>query len=343
MNRILVSITFLLALSMGVLSAAGQNDSTVLPVNTIEDGDGHLVIIPETSDRIICLNSGISVLLGALDKDGSVVGRDANSTFPFSLKTVYAVAPNSSAPNVELILEKEPDLILADNMMPDKVYEQLTGMGIPVAVFRTSDPRCFEKTITAVGILTGTEERALFLLNDVNRRVDELENMVLQAQKVGEAAPRIFFENRKPYSSASRKSGSHYPLESAGGINIAADEPLSSPKLSVEFVMEKDPLVIVRRLSGDGTDEVMDNMRHTIMMRTGLDETSAVRNGRVYIIKSDLTLLLNYPAGIAYMAKWFYPETLASFDPEAYHHALCDEYFGPEEWTRLREKFVYPR
>ena len=343
MNRIIVSVIFLTIFSFGGLSAAGTQDSSVSQKRLIEDGVGHKVTIPETSDRIICLNSGISVLLGALGKADSVVGRDGNSTFPSSLKTVYAVAPNSSAPNVELILEREPDLVLADNMMPENVFKQLTGMGIPVAVFKTSDPRYFEKTINGVGALTGTEARASYLLEDVNHRVAELENMVLQAQNGGETAPRLFFENRKPYSSASRKSGAHYPLASAGGINISADEPLSSPKLSVEFVMEKDPQVIVRRISGDGTDKVMDNMRNTIMNRTGLDETSAVRDGRVYIIKSDLTLLLNYPVGIAYMAKWFYPESLADFDPEAYHQVLCEDYYGPGEWAKLREKFVYPR
>jgi len=323
-------------------SPSGQDSADRPGTEYVRDAAGHDVRVPEKADRIVCLNSGLSVLTAALGKTESIVGRDTNSTFPHALKKVYVVAGNSSSPNIELILEKRPDLVLADNMLPDKAFEKLTALGISVAVFKTSDPRVFDQTISGVGALTGRSVQARKLLEDLNSRTALVEELASRALAEGAEPQTVFFENRKPYKSTSAKSGSHLPIAGAGGINIAADEPVSSPKLSAEYVLERNPDVIIRRVSGDGTAEVMENTRNTIMRRTGLEDVRAVRDGRVYIIKSDLFLLLRYPVGMAYLGSWFYPEAFADLDPEEFHKSLISDLFGPEEWDRVREDFVYP-
>jgi iron complex transport system substrate-binding protein len=303
---------------------------------------GHKVPVPASTDRIICINSGLSVLLAALGEGEDIVGRDGNSTFPSSLRPVYVVASNSSRPNIELILEKRPDLILADNMLPDAAYEKFVSLGIPTAILKTSDPRDFEHTILTVGTLTGRYLEARRIVDDMNAEIGRISALADEAGAARGEKTKVFFENRKPYSSASAKSGSHIPLVQAGGINIAAGEPVSSPKLSVEYVMEQNPQVIVRRLSGDANSSVMADMASRISERTGLKELDAVKNDRVHILKSDLTLLLRYPVGLAYLASWFYPEYKDRIDPEGLHRRIVSDYFGPHEWETIKESFVYP-
>lgn len=66
----------------------------------------------------------------------------------------------------------------------------------------------------------------------------------------------MYFENRKVYKSASKLTGHHEFIALAGGDNIAKDEPVTSPELSPEYIVRRNPDVIVRRVSGDaGTDK----------------------------------------------------------------------------------------
>jgi iron complex transport system substrate-binding protein len=308
----------------------------------VEDSMGNKVPVPKGTDRIICTNSGLSVLLSALGKGDSIVGRDSNSTFPSYLKNVYVVAENSSRPNIELILEKHPDLILADNMMPESAFDKFRSLGIPVAIFKTSDPRAFEHTILNVGALTGSYVQAQRMIGDMKSREKRVTDIVAEAQAAEGSEVKVFYENRKPYASVSSKSGNHIPLAAAGAVNIAADEPVSSPHLSVEYVLEQNPDVIIRRMSGDGSAENMKIMLDMIKNRTGIGSVNAVVNGRVHIMKADLTLLLRYPAALAYMASWVYPDYAELIDPEGVHRNIIAKYFGIEEWENTREVFVYP-
>ena len=348
MMRISV-LTAALILTAGItvhpINASGTQEPEINPNLTtefVEDALGHKVPVPASTDRIICINSGISVLLAALGEGEDIVGRDGNSTFPSSLRPVYVVATNSSRPNIELILEKNPDLILADNMLPDAAYEKFTSLGIPTAILKTSDPRDFEQTILTVGTLTGRYLEAKRIVNDMNSEIERISMIAEEAVRTRGERTKVFFENRKPYSSASAKSGHHIPLIQAGGINIAAGEPVSSPKLSVEYIMEQNPDVIVRRLSGDANSSVMGDMAARISERTGLKEVDAVKNSRVHILKSDLTLLFRYPVGLAYLASWFYPESSEEIDAEGLHRRIVSDYFGPHEWETIKERFVYP-
>ena len=346
-------IALLLLFILSGLSAGGQQDavSDAAPAAS-ESGSaaGGIIIdyrknevpVPAEVNRIVSLNSGLSVLVGALGMTDAVVGRDSNSTFPHALKMAYVVAQNSSSPNVELILEKRPDLVLADAMLPVNVYEKLSSLGIPVAIFSTSDPREFEDTILNVGQLTHREDKAAALLDRLQSDIRLVEDTAANALASGRIPENIFFENRKPYSSVSAKSGNHLSIIGAGGVNIAADEPVVSPKLSAEYVLEKNPDVIIRRMSGDGTLDVMNNMRDTIIRRAGLEDVRAVQDNRVYIIKADLFLLLRYPVGMAYMASWFYPDAFAELNPEEFHKDLIVDLFGTEEWELMREVFVCP-
>ena len=154
--------------------------------------------------------------------------------------------------------------------------------------------------------------------------------------------PLIYFENRHDYRSASGESPNHRPIASAGGINMAVGEQVPSPRLSSEWILEQDPDIIVRRMSGDAGLEEMKAMREGIMTRFGLKDTKAVREGNVYVIKADVLLTLRYPVGLLYYAKWFHPDEFSDIEPSAIHKELVNTFFGNEEWDKIKEVFVYP-
>jgi len=140
----------------------------------------------------------------------------------------------------------------------------------------------------------------------------------------------------------------------AGGRNIAATEPVASPRLSSEFIVQQDPAIIIRRMSGDANEKIirrmsgdanekkMEEMRDDILSRAGLSKTRAVQNGSVYIIKADILLALRYPIGLLYYAKWFHPEAFKDIDPKNEHRKPITRFFGAEEWEKTKEVFTHP-
>ncbi len=336
---------FLLFLALSPLFAEGQTEPAVrenpAPVRTFRDGKGSEVAVPGEIKRIIVLNSGLSSLLAALDQTHRIVGRDSFSTFPSSLRSAMVVGKSSAYPNLELILAQKPDLVLADAMFDESISEKLKALGIPVLIEATSDPQGTRDLLTRYGDLLGCSDRADQIIQELDLADARLARLISRAQAGGEDAPKVFFESRKNYKSTSAKSPTHQYLALSGGINIAAEEGVSSPTLSPEFIVTGDPDVIIRRVSGDLTEATMASMRENILNRPGLSTTSAVRDRRVHIIKADLFLTVRYPAALYYHASWFYPETFRDADPDDFNREWTDFLFGEGAFESTKESYTY--
>jgi iron complex transport system substrate-binding protein len=92
----------------------------------------------------------------------------------------------------------------------------------------------------------------------------------------------------------------HDLITRAGGINIAKDEPVSFPILSQEFIIEKNPDIII--LSEWGTKP------STIKNRDGWKNIKAVKSDRILVSKSGYT---GYTPrcldGLEVYARFFHP------------------------------------
>jgi iron complex transport system substrate-binding protein len=239
-------------------------------------------------------------------------------------------------------------------MFDESSRDLLANRGIPVLIESTSDPEYLPGLVEKLGKVLDAEARAEEVLAAISGFEAEVGDFVAAAQAAGAEKPPVYFENRKTYKSTNRSTGHHRSIELAGGINIAADEPVRSPVLSPEYIVRRNPRVIVRRVSGDAGPEALGKMLETLYQRPSLKSVSAVVNENVHIIKSDLFIALRYPAGTAYFASWFYPgytggggsegssAEAPGLDPEDLHRRLVTVLYGGEEWEKVRETYVYP-
>ena len=308
----------------------------------IPDVTGKTVEINQPVERIVCMNSGLSALIAAFEEADRIVGRDSFSTFPTSLIPVFVVGKSSAHPNLELILQLKPDLVVADKMLHIPEREKLESLGIPVVIESTSDPDRLMTLIQNFGLILSKREKAGEISAYIQSKLDIVHERISKLKIEKTDFPAIFFENRRAYKSASTLASSHKPLAAAGGRNIAAAEPVVCPRLSSEFIVQQDPAIIIRRMSGDANEKQMKEMQDDIMSRAGLSKTRAVQNGSVYIIKADILLALRYPIGLLYYAKWFHPEAFKDIDPKDEHRKLITRFFGAEEWEKTKEVFTYP-
>jgi iron complex transport system substrate-binding protein len=306
---------------------------------TIVDGKGHSVNVSTPVLEVVSISSRASEVICAFGASDRIVGRDSFSVFPPSLEDVPIVAGGSYSPNVELILEREPDLVIADSMLSADNRETIEDAGIPVVVETAWDPTTIDTAVSRLGILLDKEDEAGELINFmetyqeiINERVSGLSD---------EDKPAVFFEWQMAYYSMGNGTLFHNLTTAAGGMNIAAEEPVQYPTLSPEWVVERDPDVIVRYVYSTAGENLTKNMvetRDDILARPELAEVKAIKDNRVYILGDPVASGIRSLIGELYLAKWFNPALFEDIDPEAVHRELLQNFFGQE----LVEVGVYP-
>jgi len=76
------------------------------------------------------------------------------------LMEIPVVAGSSHNPNLELILQARPDVVVADGMLKEDLRRKLEAAGIPVIIDSPSNPERVLPMVRYLGVLLGREERA---------------------------------------------------------------------------------------------------------------------------------------------------------------------------------------
>ncbi len=297
--------------------------------------------------RIVVLNSDAAEVICALGAEDKVVGITesiAQSGFFKRLKGKPSVGRWNN-PNYEKIAEVEPEVLIAYGRHPGpELEEKLEPIGIKVVRMDYYKIASLCSEVKTLGIMLGKEKEAEEFVNFYQRYLKLVEERVKQLES--EERVRVYVESYSDFTSVAPGSGGHQMCITAGGTNIAAEEPVPYPKISPEWVLEKNPQVIVKAItssvapSGYGTKDStpLERLREEIMSRPGWAEIDAVRNGRVYLISADIWAGPQAIVGVAYMAKWFYPRLFKDLNPESIHREYLERFFGLE----CKGRFVYP-
>jgi iron complex transport system substrate-binding protein len=184
---------------------------------------------------------------------------------------------------------------------------------------------------------TAEADEVAAYINKYRDLVKERVSKLTDAEK-----PQVFYEWNKPYYSASSKAVFHGTLIEAGAFNIAADETVSYPQLSAEWVMQKNPDIIVRMASGSNDAAALKKLLEDILARPELKSVKAVKANQVYILGYGVTQGLRYSIGLLYCAKYFHPDLFKDIDPLAIHQDLITKYFGAQEWKNNTFAFAHP-
>lgn len=92
--------------------------------------------------KIAALDGGVAEILCAIGAESLIVARTDGCTMPPSILSVPSFGENDYAPNVEALIELDPDIIFASSMLPynPTSYEQLQNAGIPIYITDTTAP-----------------------------------------------------------------------------------------------------------------------------------------------------------------------------------------------------------
>ncbi len=268
---------------------------------TFIDALGREVQLQQQPQRIVALAPSLTEILFALGIGERLVGATKFSDYPAAARSIPRVGSYVDI-NVERIISLSPDLVIgtADGNQPEKVA-LLERAGLPVFIVDPRDIRQVIATVVTLGAVCGVAAPSAALAAELAARVDRV-----VARTAGLPRPRVFLQiNAKPIMTANKNSFLHDLVRLAGGSNLAGEETLTYPRISLEEVIKKKPeVIIISSMQRDGNFEAARRqwLRWPVI--------PAVRDGRVYLVDSDLT---DRPSprvveGLELLARYLHPQ-----------------------------------
>lgn len=247
---------------------------------TFSDALGRLVSLQAEPRRIVSLAPSLTEIIFYLGLEDRLVGATKYSTYPPAATLIPRVGSYVDI-NIERIVSLRPDLIIAtaDGNQPEKVA-LLERAGLPVFIVNPRNIRQVVDTVASLGHLFGIGPRAARLAQQLSEQID-----TIVAKTAGRPRPLVFLQiNAKPIMTANSNSFLHDLIHLAGGRNMAADEPVTYPRISIEEVIRRRPeVIIISSMQRDGDFAAAQEQ----WLRWPL--IPAVRNQRVHLVDSDLT------------------------------------------------------
>jgi len=246
---------------------------------TLRDDLGRTVTLKAPPKRIVTMLPSVTETVCALGACGRIVATDDYSDWPESVKRLPK-AGGLYNPNPELIVSLRPDLVLVSKY--GRLHETLERAGLTVYAVRTETYEDIFRTVRTLGRLLGLEAQAERLVAQIQKEVYQEEARAAKAR----SRPRVYYEiDPTPYT-AGPESFIGVLIQKARGVNIVPKELGLFPKISPEFVVEKDPEVIVA---------TYPNALETLRSRPGWGRIQAVRAGRICVYTGNEENLLSRP------------------------------------------------
>ncbi len=232
--------------------------------------------------RIICLTEETVETLYLLGEDERIVGVTGFAVRPREARQKPRISAFTSA-RIEKILALEPDLVLGFSDLQADIARDLIRAGVEVLVFNQRSVDEILRMIVTLARIVNAETKGVALVEGIQ---GHLEAVAASANKMSHR-PRVFFEEwPDPLISGIRWV--EELVEIAGGTPIfpelRGEQGAQGRIVDAAAVVERDPEVILASWCGKKVNE------EKIREHPGWERISAVRNGRIYEIKSTYIL-----------------------------------------------------
>ena len=319
-------LTIVLLTNMSAATAFGA-------AMTVEDALGRNVRITLPVQTIVVLNSDILEVIRTLGAEDRVAGVFSEIVRERGFWGELAERPGVGSwrdPHMEAIAGLQPDLVIAYSRSPGPVLERKMAL-FGIRVLRLDFYRVdkLEREVLVLGRLLGLKKEAERFCRWHRRHLDEIRGKIARAVR----RPPVYVESYTDYHAAGPGSGGHEMCVLAGGSNIAADLSIPYPRVTPEWVLARDPEVIVKAASCASAyllsdPAPFDLRRGAILKRPAWQHVPAVRTGNVHVMDSAIWTGPRAIIGIAYMARWIHPDLFPGLDPEALHREYLETFQG---------------
>lgn len=253
-----------------------------LPISVV-DSRGVTVHLEKKPLRIVSLAPSMTESLFALGVGELVVGVTDFCDWPLEVKELPKVGGFSN-PSVEKIVSLRPDLVGAVRGNEWAILQKIEALGIPVFATDYQNVDDIVAGMETLGCLVGDCEKGKKAKREMLRGVRQATQRVPPKLT---SRPRVYWGGwEKQAYSAGGKTFIHDLIQRAGGVNIAALAGNSWVTVSLEFLVDQDPEIILLgyMAPGQNPSDVLGILRQ----RPGWKGLDAVLKGRVYSVPTEI-------------------------------------------------------
>lgn len=231
--------------------------------------------------RIVCLTEETVETLYLLGQEAKIVGVTGYAIRPARVRKEKPRVGAFTSADIPKIMELRPDLVLTFSDLQAPIVADLIREGVEVHAFNQRSVAGILQMIRTCGALTGCQDRAEALIATYRERLDRIAALPRPHR------PRVWFEEwDEPLISGIGWVSELIHI--AGGQDVcpelAAQDKARDRILTPDQVIPRAPEVILASWCGKKV------VPARIAARPGWDAMPAIRDGRVYEIKSPLIL-----------------------------------------------------
>ena len=276
----------------------------------VTDDLGRKVELKDKPSRIVVTSASFLEPLEAVGGADLVAGRpDSKTKMPDYAKDIASVGKVYQI-DTEKVLACQPDLVIINKGMNEKLVDALEANGIKTLVLDMKSYDDVKREVTTLAAVTGNPDKGQQLIHDMDDKIAAVKSSIPQ-------------DRRKVSIIHSTNQGLTVQLDGsiAGSIanmlgweNVASgSQPLEknpdAAPYSMETLVEQNPEIIFVTSMGK-LSAIKASMEET-MQGPAWQSIPAVKNKQVYYLPQDLFLLspgIHYPEAVAEMAKCVYPD-----------------------------------
>lgn len=278
----------------------------------ITDDLGHQVKLTKKPERIVVLSA--SFLEPLHEVGGDVVGRpDSKTNMPEYAKDKASIGQVYQI-DAEKVLSLEPDLVIANKGMNEKMAKLLEDNGIPAIVIDMKGYESVKNELRVFAQVTGEKEKAEQIIADMDKKISDIQ---AKLPKDATAHKRVAILHSTAQGLSVQLDGSIAGsiAKMLGWENVASGmtplekNPDAAP-YSLETLVKQNPDVLFITSMGSLKD-IKKNMDEEMEKNPAWKSIPAVENHLVYYLPQNMFLLspgIHYPEAVEYMAKLIYPK-----------------------------------
>jgi iron complex transport system substrate-binding protein len=321
-----LTLAVLLALihSVGIKESAAAAVMRMEGANRIVDQAGRTLVVHRPFERIISLYGAHTENLFDLGLDDEIIGVSRHETYPPRAleKPVYSYREDP-----EKFLAARPDLVIIRPMI-DRGYPQFVSRleknGITVLSFQPPNVEAMFTYWQILGLLCGRQQRAAMMISQFETAVSGFISLT-----EGQAArKRVYFEAiHSKMKTFSPDSMAVFALETAGGINVAADaKPVRNTNIAYygkERLLSRGREIDVYLAQSGAMNKPTVKL---ILNEPGFQTIKAVAEGQIYIIDEQIVSrpTMRLLAGIYNIGRILYPVDFSHKNLTTFYHGTAE-------------------
>lgn len=287
-RKIVLSLILCLAVTFAACSKTEKKNNKQ-DINITQNQEG--VTFTDSLGRELTVSKAdrVVTLLGSFCDEwmaagGSVVGTasDTFTSYDFGFDESVVNTGSNLHPDVETIINLEPDLVIASSKLDGQVEikETLENAGITVAYFNVDNFDDYSKTMEIFTTITKRDDLYKQNVTDVSNQIEAAKSQI-DGRK-----PKVLFIRAAASSVKVKTStgtvGSEI-LKDLDTVNIA-DSNKSLEDLSMEAILLEDPDYIFVTVQGSDVDKALENVNQLLISNPAWNSLTAVKNNNYYVL-----------------------------------------------------------